>query len=108
MIAPWYAMLYTKLEKVAQRGGYCLAIHGSMLRDLDVVLIPWTEDAEPGHKVLRRIQKAIGGPHRNMALNVKETYHGRRTAAIHIGYGSYYLDVSIMPRRLTKQEEGDG
>lgn len=40
-----YAHLYPSLVVDARELGYALALHGSMARDLDLVAIPWTDDA---------------------------------------------------------------
>lgn len=40
MLPPYFAILYTKLDRVVARFGWALTLHGSMSRDLDVVLIP--------------------------------------------------------------------
>ncbi len=37
-----YATLYMLMVPAARKLGYALAIHGSMVRDMDVVAIPWT------------------------------------------------------------------
>jgi hypothetical protein len=104
MIAPWYVMAYTQLDRIAWRHGYCLALHGSMARDLDLVAIPWTEDADSPEKLLaafRRfvIEKAqvkfvIGPP--------TSRPHGRQAYVIPVGYDGHYLDLSIMPRLSKK------
>ena len=44
-IAPAYAGLYAGLCEVAREHGYALAIHGSLANDMDVVAIPWTDEA---------------------------------------------------------------
>lgn len=104
MIAPWYVMAYTKLDRIAWRHGYALALHGSMSRDLDVIAIPWTDDADSPEKLLaafRRfvIEKAkvkfsIGKP------ILKP--HGRQGYVIPIGFDGHYIDLSIMPRSNKK------
>ena len=44
-IAPFFACLYPSLCTKARELGYALAIHGSMVTDMDLVAIPWTEEA---------------------------------------------------------------
>lgn len=102
MIAPWYVMAYTKLDRVAWRHGYALALHGSMSRDLDLIAIPWTEDADAPEKLLKAFVNFVKG---NSKVKIKfylpgvtEKPHGRKAYAIPIGHDGHYLDVSIMPR----------
>lgn len=100
MIAPWYVMAYTKLERLAWRHGYCLALHGSMARDLDLIAIPWTDDADSPEKLLASFSRFI-------VNKAKVTYkigkptpkpHGRLGYVLPIGHEGHYLDLSIMPR----------
>ena len=101
MIAPWYAMAYIKLYRIAWRYGYALALHGSMSRDLDLVAIPWTEDAESPEKLVEAIRKfVIAKTDVNLKIAPPKTMpHGRISYIIPVGYGeNFYFDLSIMPR----------
>lgn len=100
-IAPWYVMAYVGLDRIAWRLGYALALHGSMARDLDLVAIPWTEDAESPEKLIEAfvkfvIKKADGVEMKPPLPELKP--HGRLAYVIPIGYATgHYLDISIMP-----------
>lgn len=115
-IAPWYALIYKDLDRIAQRRGWNLALHGSMDRDLDVILIPWVEDADPVDKVIDDFRIFIEGkanarskeratrkrgfePKTGLAhYHVTEKPHGRKAIGIMIGWYRYEIDISIMPR----------
>lgn len=43
--APFYACMYHGLCDTARKHGYALAIHGTVTTDLDLIAIPWVEDA---------------------------------------------------------------
>ena len=100
MIAPWYVMAYVGLERVAWRHGYCLALHGSMARDLDVIAIPWTEDADSPERLLVAFKRFIVS---KAPVNIKGKHkgtlkpHGRIGYVLPIGYDGHYIDLSIMP-----------
>lgn len=86
MIAPWYAMAYVGLERIAWRYGYALALHGSMGRDLDIIAIPWTEDADEPEKLVRAF---VGFIIRNSKVEMKPPIpmkkpHGRLSYVIPI------------------------
>jgi hypothetical protein len=101
MIAPWYTMLYIGLERIAWRHGYCLSLHGSMGRDLDIILIPWIEDAEEPKKLLKSFQKFISmkGKINMGGIPIAENKpHGRKAYSIPIGIEGHYLDISIIPK----------
>jgi len=42
---PVFACLYPGLCDIARRHGYALAIHGTVVTDLDLIAVPWTPDA---------------------------------------------------------------
>lgn len=46
MITPVYSIMTGHIERIAQRFGRAMALHGSMQRDCDILLTPWTKDAE--------------------------------------------------------------
>lgn len=101
MIAPWYSILYGKLERIAWRHGYALALHGSMQRDLDLIAVPWSEDADSPTALIGAFRNFIV---ERSAINLKverpiKKPHGRLAYSIPIGYDGHYLDVSIMPLR---------
>lgn len=100
MIAPWYMMAYTKLDRIAWRHGYALALHGSMARDLDLVAIPWTEDADAPEKLIAAFVRFVAGK-ASVKVAASKPYakpHGRVAYTLPIGFDGHYLDISIMPR----------
>lgn len=117
MITPYYTILFVKLDKIVNRFGWAISLHGTMIRDLDLVLIPWTEDADHEDKVIDAIRLFVDGLYitkakkKNMKemnasskdglahFAVTEKPHGRRAISMYIGVSGYYLDISIMPRQ---------
>ncbi len=115
--APLYACLYPGLCDIARKHGYALAIHGSMVTDLDLVAIPWTEEAGDPEKMVkdlkglvdaclypellerygmseenqRKALEGVGGP----CPHPKP--HGRLAWTLHLDQGSY-VDLSVLPR----------
>jgi hypothetical protein len=43
-----YELLIGPLREVARSKGYVLAVHGTLIRDIDLVACPWIENAAPG------------------------------------------------------------
>lgn len=108
MIAPWYALAYTGLDRIAWRHGYALALHGSMARDLDVVAIPWTDDADSPERLIAAfarfiVSKASVGYKTGKMIPTKKP-HGRMAYVLPIGYDNHYIDLSIMPRAMRGDE----
>ena len=99
MISPWYAMTYVGLERVAWRHGYALALHGSMARDLDLVAIPWTDDADDPEKLIAAIVRFVVSKSDVKISQPKPMAkpHGRLAYTVPLGSGQY-LDISVMPK----------
>ncbi len=106
MIAPWYVMAYVKLDRIAWRHGYALALHGSMARDLDLIAIPWTDDADSPENLIAAFHRFIVS---KANVEIKGAYHptqkphGRVAYAMSIGHDGHYLDISVMPRQAKAQ-----
>lgn len=101
MIAPWYAIVYNQLERIAWRYGYCLALHGSMARDLDLICVPWTDDASEPKKLLNAFCKFVTTK-TQVKVHVSgptSKPHGRQAYVIPLGHEGHYLDISILPLR---------
>lgn len=104
-----FVSMLPALTRAAKSKGYALAVHGSMRRDLDLVAVPWTDEAAPAQEVVDAIIAASGGflLERETAPGHPEKWpgtrdpaqkpHGRLAWSIHLG-GGPYIDLSVMPR----------
>lgn len=111
-----YALVFANalpvIKEIANKHGYCAAVHGSMTADLDILMAPWVENASDPDVVMKELSVRFGGEYGHISLirgpDVKP--HGRiaYTTMFFItptepGMNSPpYLDVSFMPRILTK------
>lgn len=102
-----YAQLLPKIKEAAKGLGYALAIHGSMKRDLDIVAVPWIENAAEPKDLVEVIAKAVDGLvigtgkdcsfERGVVCDPTQQPHGR--LSWNICWGGYpHIDLSIMPR----------
>lgn len=92
--APVYAALYAEFAEVFRRHGYALAIHGSLVRDFDVVAVPWVEVPSKPEDVIDELCRTfavenVSGPEKKL--------HGRLAWTIAIGFGESRLDLSFVP-----------
>ena len=97
--APFYPLYYITMAKTCKEHGYALTVHGSMARDLDLVAIPWTEEASDEKTLVDALIKNHDLMEGNSAQ--KDKPHGRRSY-VFIGFGGEntgYIDLGIMPRR---------
>lgn len=88
--------------QLAARGcGYALAVHGSLARDIDLVAIPWTENADTPQLLVQRLCGALAAS-TGRALQMREDDwtekpHGRRAVTIILPGMTPEIDLSIMP-----------
>lgn len=109
-----YALLLPDLMKAGREVGYAICAHGSHVRDLDIVAVPWTEDAVSAERLIMHLVAEVDGRLRNGGRRREdgewETVpasapaikpHGRRAWSIHLEgrHSNLYIDVSVMPRR---------
>lgn len=101
--APAYACIYHGLAEVARGYGYALAIHGTVLTDLDLIAVPWTDDALCAESVMKAIRDHCGRCGINLDEHSKEhpeptkKPHGRLAWKLHMEAGGA-VDLSVMPR----------
>lgn len=107
-----YAALLPDLVRAARDVGYALAPHGSLARDLDLIAVPWTDEAGSAEQLIMRLLSVSGahlrdGGHKSAAGDAWVTApgdaperkpHGRLAWSLHLGASNLYLDVSVMPR----------
>ena len=110
----FYTFVYEELKRIAQDYGWNLLLHGSMNRDLDLVLIPWRYGADMKYldTILDKCCEVIGGEIQlqyNEKENEKKRYsvgpHRRRQYIVNINRlntdtyedKQYYLDISVVP-----------
>ena len=97
--APVYADIYVRLGKFCYRYGYAVCVHGTMQRDLDLVLIPWAEDSISREEMIEKIRKKYDIRERKGWDKASDKPHGRKAYIVQLhGFEGGYLDISIMPR----------
>lgn len=92
------------IRDAGARHGYAIAVHGSLARDIDLVAIPWAEDATDALSLVGAVIRAAAAhsPSAQAFLSPHETNptsrpHGRLCWAIHLADG-VYIDLAVMPR----------
>lgn len=88
-----------KIRALAKEVGYAIGVHGSQLRDLDLIAAPWTLDAVDPYELVQHIA-------RNMIFNEKPaevmgfTYKPLGRIAFTIVLHGWFkpVDLSVCPR----------
>lgn len=99
-------------QNAVRRQGYAVALHGSQIRDLDLLAVPWQRTAIDAEHCAETIAKAIPG---TLIQPVEAKPHGRLAWEIHplridgqrwgYGFDQWYVDLSVMPRSACDEHE---
>jgi hypothetical protein len=84
-----------RIRKTARDCGYAVAVHGSETRDLDLIAVPWTDNALDSRQLVAALCEEVplvagDGP-------VGKS-HGRIGWVLYGVAGYDYVDLSITPR----------
>lgn len=96
-----YAQLLPRIRERGKVLGYAIAIHGTMTRDLDLLAVPWVDDAADAKQLVEAIAEEVGGfvigDARGGIDEPTQQAHGRLSWNICWG-GRPFIDLSVMPR----------
>ena len=110
-----YASYIPSLQKIAMQCGYALAVHGSMVRDLDLIAVPWVKRPMSPESLVIMLEEGITGQRHSRSywkehadLTTPQKPHGRRAYVIpwaHLNmkfenpkHRHAYIDLSVMPK----------
>lgn len=95
--ASQFVWLIPHLTQICQEHGYGMGVHGSMIRDLDVIACPWEDSPSDAKVLIKDVVEKIGGyflPNEQVPVSRP---HGRLVWPIHL-HRDYYIDFSVMPK----------
>jgi hypothetical protein len=89
-----------RVREVARDAGYAVAVHGSRERDLDLIAVPWTENAINPHQLVKALcarLDLVEKPYPEPALprNPERKPNGRIAWALLGAPACQYLDLSV-------------
>jgi len=80
------------VQEAGKSCGYAVALR-EVGRNLDLIAVPWTENAKSGAELVDAVCQAVSGH----SLPPGRRLHGRVCWPIHLGCGSF-LELSVLPR----------
>lgn len=107
--APVYCGLFPNLARIANENGYALAVHGSLINDMDLVAIPWVDDAKSAEELMKAIGDYLRIFHDIWATGVdgpEEKPYGRIAWKLQMTSGAA-VDLSVMPRLSSQSKAKD-
>lgn len=97
--AAFYASIYDDLKQAAKKCGWALGLHGSLANDMDIMAMPWTEDAKPVEEVMKALSSCFEeNPFKDMhTIPYCKKPNGRVVYTMPI-WGDFYLDINIIQK----------
>lgn len=95
--AAFYAAIWPDLKNAALKCGWALGLHGSLNSDMDLIAMPWTEDAQPVETMLAALSDCFGdNPFKEQhTVPFKGKPNNRVVYTMSI-WADYYLDINII------------
>lgn len=100
--------LFSSMSASARLVGWSVAVHGSRSRDLDVVAVPWTEEAVDAYTFLEVMRNTTADTLHCGAVISSESMTGRRLPTIK-PHGRRSFVITFIPKRdgqLVEDEQG--
>lgn len=100
--AVFYTVLWPSFRKAALDCGWAVALHGSMASDMDMMAMPWTDEAKSVEDLVKALSDCIGvtiwkghhfTPHHGKP-------HGRVVYTLSI-FSDFYIDLSVISPKPT-------
>lgn len=97
--AVFFAVMFAQFREKALDLGYTLALHGTMANDMDLLAVPWVEDAKSPEELVSAMIDCLGGTiwGEYVFKECAVRPHGRIVYTLPI-MGDIYIDLSIMKR----------
>lgn len=96
--AVFYASCWPDLKDAALDCGWALGLHGSLNSDMDIMAMPWIENAKPVEEMIKALEGCftIPDPAWSKITTVSDDKpNGRVVYTLHI-FSDFYLDINII------------
>jgi hypothetical protein len=93
----FYACIFDDLKKKALECGWALGLHGSLASDMDIMAMPWTEDAKPVEEMIQALSDCFtDSPFKDMHTIPHYDKPNNRVVYMMSIWGDFYLDINVI------------
>lgn len=92
--AVFYAAIWGDLRNAAMDNGWALALHGSLASDMDIMAMPWTENACSDHDMIQALKDCFTDAN-CIHITVSDKPNNRRVFTFSI-WADFYLDINVI------------
>lgn len=95
--AAFYACILEDLKLAAAKCGWALGLHGSLSNDMDIMAMPWTEDARPVEEMIQALSDCFtGNPWKDQHTIPHYNKPNNRVVYTMPIYADWYLDINVI------------
>lgn len=97
--ASFYACMWNDIRQCAMDVGWAVALHGSLISDMDIMAMPWVDECVSFETLVTKISELFSDNELSKSFHITydEKPHNRVVATIPI-FSDFYLDISaILP-----------
>lgn len=80
--------------KLAREVGYAVGVHGSLVRDFDLIAVPWAEDAISQIAFIKHMERGLEA---KIEGRIAHKPHGRLGVILSLDAYVKPIDLSVMP-----------
>lgn len=93
--AVFYAAMWEDFRKAALDKGWALALHGSLANDMDIMAMPWTDDAVSPLDLIEAIKYCFDKPEEITLHKPTPMPNNRMVYTLSI-WADFYLDINVI------------
>ena len=95
--AAFYACIWDDLRQAAMNCGWALGLHGSLSSDMDIMAMPWTDDAKPVDEMIKALSDCFTeNPFKDKhTIPYYDKPNGRVVYTMSI-WADFYLDINVI------------
>jgi hypothetical protein len=104
--AAFYACVWNDLRNAALNCGWALGLHGSLASDMDIMAMPWTEDAKPVEVMIKALSDCFtDNPFADKHLTPHYDKPNGRVVYTMTIFADFYLDINVMQSNVAKPDK---
>lgn len=95
--AAFYACIWDNLRNAAMDCGWALGLHGSLANDMDIMAMPWIEDAKSVEEMIQALSDCFtDNPFKNKHIVPHYNKPNGRVVYTMSIWADFYLDINII------------
>lgn len=100
----FYACMYEDIRQCAMDCGWAVALHGSLASDMDIMAMPWVDNAVSFKEMVDRVSKLFKDNELSSqyVITYNEKPYNRVVATIPI-FADFYLDISTITADVARE-----